>query len=77
MVEFLMNMLVSDLQRELSYLRCILYDFVPHLSDKTINKFLKKLERNVKLYSNEKEKRKEKKKKTIVLFLSFRYLVVE
>ena len=61
-----MNMLVSDLQRELSYLRCILYYFIPHLSDKS-DKFkwqiLNQLERNVKLYSNEKERKKEKKKR--------------
>ena len=76
-----MNMLVSDLQRELSYLRCILHYFIPHLSDKS-DKFkwqiLNQLERNVKLYSNEKEKkRKEKNKKTVVLFQSFRHLVVQ
>ena len=51
-----MNMLVSDLEREQSPLRCILYDFIPNFSDKTINKFYRKLNRNGKLYANKKEK---------------------
>ena len=52
-----MKMLVSDLERELSHLRCILYDFIPNFSDKTINKFYRKLDRNGKLYANKKEKK--------------------
>ena len=52
-----MNMLVSDLEREQSPLRCILYDFIPNFSDKTINKFYRKLNRNGKLYANKKEKK--------------------
>ena len=32
----LMNILVSDLERELSHLRYILYDFIPHVSDKVV-----------------------------------------
>ena len=51
-----MNMLVSDLKREQSPLGCILYDFIPNFSDKTINKFYRKLDRNGKLYTNKKEK---------------------
>ena len=31
-----MNMLVSDLQRELSHLRYILSEFIPDVSDKVI-----------------------------------------
>ena len=51
-----MNILVSDLERELSHLRCILYDYIPNFSGKTVNKFYRELDRNGKLYANKKEK---------------------
>ena len=50
-----MNMRVSDLERELSHLRCILYDFIPNFSGKMVNKFYRELDRNGNLQIREKK----------------------
>ena len=50
-----MNMRVSDLERELLHLRCILYDFIPNFSGKMVNKFYRELDRNGNLQIREKK----------------------